>query len=103
MLHFYVLIFLYYDFFLFFFFFQAEDGIRDLTVTGVQTCALPISIRRETVCFSWNSDMLMVVMNRSPPKRRSATPRAHSVFPTPLGPTKRKTPKIGRASCRERV
>src|SRR2546427_12232811 len=28
----------------FFFFFQAEDGIRDLTVTGVQTCALPIYI-----------------------------------------------------------
>src|SRR5438270_4075719 len=27
----------------YFFFFQAEDGIRDLTVTGVQTCALPIS------------------------------------------------------------
>src|SRR5204862_1033749 len=27
----------------FFFFFQAEDGIRDLYVTGVQTCALPIS------------------------------------------------------------
>src|SRR5207248_8684106 len=26
----------------FFFFFQAEDGIRDRTVTGVQTCALPI-------------------------------------------------------------
>src|SRR5574340_1719051 len=26
----------------FFFFFQAEDGIRDLLVTGVQTCALPI-------------------------------------------------------------
>ena len=25
-----------------FFFFQAEDGIRDLIVTGVQTCALPI-------------------------------------------------------------
>src|SRR2546427_8703936 len=33
-------------FFSFFFFFQAEDGIRDLTVTGVQTCALPISGRR---------------------------------------------------------
>src|SRR5207248_10393942 len=30
----------------YFFFFQAEDGIRDRTVTGVQTCALPIS--------SWN-------------------------------------------------
>src|SRR5256886_7454790 len=29
---------------MFFFFFQAEDGIRDLTVTGVQTCALPISL-----------------------------------------------------------
>src|SRR5690606_40290258 len=27
---------------LFFFFFQAEDGIRDFHVTGVQTCALPI-------------------------------------------------------------
>src|SRR3989454_9205860 len=30
-------------FVLFFFFFQAEDGIRDYKVTGVQTCALPIS------------------------------------------------------------
>src|SRR5467141_4911614 len=28
----------------FFFFFQAEDGIRDSSVTGVQTCALPISL-----------------------------------------------------------
>src|SRR5688572_32251073 len=33
--------------FFFFFFFQAEDGIRDLTVTGVQTCALPISLQRD--------------------------------------------------------
>src|SRR6266705_5212092 len=32
----------FYSFILFFFFFQAEDGIRDRTVTGVQTCALPI-------------------------------------------------------------
>src|SRR2546430_12021489 len=32
------------------FFFQAEDGIRDLTVTGVQTCALPIS--RLFVCHN---------------------------------------------------
>src|SRR2546426_10720899 len=30
-------------FIFFFFFFQAEDGIRDYKVTGVQTCALPIS------------------------------------------------------------
>src|SRR3989441_5741680 len=29
--------------YVFFFFFQAEDGIRDKLVTGVQTCALPIS------------------------------------------------------------
>ena len=29
-----------------FFFFQAEDGIRDTSVTGVQTCALPISLRQ---------------------------------------------------------
>src|SRR3989442_11471628 len=31
---------------IFFFFFQAEDGIRDADVTGVQTCALPISSLR---------------------------------------------------------
>src|SRR5437879_8957623 len=31
-------------FFFLFFFFQAEDGIRDTSVTGVQTCALPISV-----------------------------------------------------------
>src|SRR3712207_2998280 len=31
----------------FFFFFQAEDGIRDIGVTGVQTCALPISTRED--------------------------------------------------------
>src|SRR5260221_482573 len=36
--------------FLYFFFFQAEDGIRDHCVTGVQTCALPISIKR---LFIW--------------------------------------------------
>src|SRR2546427_509452 len=41
-----------------FFFFQAEDGIRDLTVTGVQTCALPIcfpdtheQLRRQDLAF----------------------------------------------------
>src|SRR5437588_5760540 len=33
-----------------FFFFQAEDGIRDHCVTGVQTCALPISERRSGDC-----------------------------------------------------
>src|SRR5256884_2790056 len=39
-----------------FFFFQAEDGIRDVAVTGVQTCALPISsvpqnVRRQSFSF----------------------------------------------------
>src|SRR5688572_31062454 len=37
------------------FFFQAEDGIRDLTVTGVQTCALPIS-QGNRIIFSSNRD-----------------------------------------------
>src|SRR6266511_5548886 len=36
----------------FFFFFQAEDGIRDFHVTGVQTCALPIS----SVASGWGSN-----------------------------------------------
>src|SRR5690606_40111099 len=31
------------------FFFQAEDGIRDFHVTGVQTCALPILVKRDNV------------------------------------------------------
>src|SRR6266566_7765946 len=40
-----------------FFFFQAEDGIRDYKVTGVQTCALPISLepRRPRGCLVTNS------------------------------------------------
>src|SRR5215475_15358542 len=63
-------------FFLFFFFFQAEDGIRDFHVTGVQTCALPI--------FG----------NPSPV---SATDTNQITTSANLGIT-----KIGRASCRER-
>src|SRR5947208_11267113 len=40
----------------FFFFFQAEDGIRDDLVTGVQTCALPISeLGPATLNFDWLS------------------------------------------------
>src|SRR6266498_4944711 len=38
----------------FFFFFQAEDGIRDADVTGVQTCALPISDRADL----WDGDQV---------------------------------------------
>src|SRR2546429_5932115 len=43
-----------------FFFFQAEDGIRDVAVTGVQTCALPIlsakaRLRRGTFDLEWKN------------------------------------------------
>src|SRR3712207_4586383 len=48
----------------FFFFFQAEDGIRDIDVTGVQTCALPIS----SYTWSWP--------DRRRPKSRSSSPMA---------------------------
>src|SRR3712207_8208976 len=37
---------------MFFFFFQAEDGIRDIGVTGVQTCALPILPAERTELFT---------------------------------------------------
>src|SRR5689334_23847586 len=42
--------------FFFFFFFQAEDGIRDGTVTGVQTCALPIFWSNARLRW-WNSSL----------------------------------------------
>src|SRR2546425_8300000 len=41
---------------LFFFFFQAEDGIRDKLVTGVQTCALPISATSASSASSWDQN-----------------------------------------------
>src|SRR2546427_587775 len=59
-----------------FFFFQAEDGIRDLTVTGVQTCALPIcstatspvalAISRSLASVSWTAS---AVSSRSEERR----------------------------------
>ena len=50
------------------FFFQAEDGIRDIGVTGVQTCALPIyrrqlkvsQIGREAIIICSNSARLII-------------------------------------------
>src|SRR5919108_2219447 len=48
----------------FFFFFQAEDGIRDDLVTGVQTCALPICEERvelsECTAFNWHGYLPLV-------------------------------------------
>src|SRR2546427_4166650 len=55
--------------FVFFFFFQAEDGIRDLTVTGVQTCALPISGARSGSWVSIPTPSAIIV--------RVGVPRAH--------------------------
>src|SRR5687768_16238171 len=54
-------------FFLFVFFFQAEDGIRDVAVTGVQTCALPILIqqfRTPVHCAEPTNDGLVYVCDR---------------------------------------
>src|SRR5216683_3966839 len=42
-----------------FFFFQAEDGIRDLIVTGVQTCALPICTLREQIAGVFRQQRLI--------------------------------------------
>src|SRR2546429_2292855 len=39
------------------FFFQAEDGIRDVAVTGVQTCALPICLPGDFVCVDEIQDV----------------------------------------------
>src|SRR2546426_6699077 len=55
----------------FFFFFQAEDGIRDYKVTGVQTCALPIS--QCTICASTSwltaTDMCTGMARLMPPAK----------------------------------
>src|SRR5437879_7422279 len=58
----------------FFFFFQAEDGIRDTSVTGVQTCALPIS-----TLGIWFASSLPVYMYFNPSRSH-----AHSAFAVSL-------------------
>src|SRR2546429_3514498 len=47
----------------YFFFFQAEDGIRDVAVTGVQTCALPIYLKRRMPAI----DVEQLVVDRGHP------------------------------------
>src|SRR5436305_9268121 len=86
-----------------FFFFQAEDGIRDADVTGVQTCALPI----------WILDHLGHGLGRSGDRTaerhgiasRPGTLQVDQVSARLQGPRRRieDVRKIGRASCRERV
>ena len=57
--------FFFFFFFLLFFFFQAEDGIRDTSVTGVQTCALPIL--RESVNLFSQQNRLSIYRLEWPP------------------------------------
>src|SRR5207302_6167350 len=52
-----------------FFFFQAEDGIRDFHVTGVQTCALPIWHRQATASARYLGPAVL------PPRCNRALPR----------------------------
>src|SRR5688572_26950250 len=59
------------------FFFQAEDGIRALTVTGVQTCALPILVQDQIAARGVRSPLILAAMgkvrreNYVPPTLRS--------------------------------
>src|SRR2546430_7636389 len=87
------------------FFFQAEDGIRDLTVTGVQTCALPISQRRRCPFLRQSTRLPRVIPAR--PNLRGlfqlSPPRDRKKQKVMLLRLFQFAPEIGRASCRERV
>src|SRR3989454_12165315 len=82
-----------------FFFFQAEDGIRDYKVTGVQTCALPIcSTRRPTPCCRSSSRCSTPSTRRSRPRtrcgRKSSNRSAYSPSARCAGSS---TPRLVRA------
>src|SRR5207244_8290100 len=82
---------------LFFFFFQAEDGIRDDLVTGVQTCALPISVRPVFQQPARRGPRGRLAYGREEVRRGLRfEPGGHRAVPVP-------GVEIGRASCRERV
>src|SRR2546430_7534149 len=88
--------------FIFFFFFQAEDGIRDLTVTGVQTCALPI-------CWAdGGATGINVFAQAFAPEASAIVVDNDVTMSAPEGMVFGASSagiqiKIGRASCRERV
>src|SRR2546421_1268661 len=90
------------DIVFFFFFFQAEDGIRDLIVTGVQTCALPISFsigKRLSARYGFGAisgQFPTVFADRRRWIESARCRRRPSA-------RRRNSRKIGRASCRERV
>src|SRR5204863_690221 len=74
---------------LFFFFFQAEDGIRDLYVTGVQTCALPICVNKGDEIYPLPDIPKLHVLVVSPKKIHVSTPDAYRwVKARPVGLTK---------------
>src|SRR2546430_12397292 len=87
-----------------FFFFQAEDGIRDLTVTGVQTCALPISAIGDQLNshFGGNWSRAVLLGGNVDTDTHGVAHRARSYAEADLVPAGIET-EIGRASCRERV
>src|SRR5260370_19113720 len=87
----------------FFFFFQAEDGIRDSSVTGVQTCALPICEEGRNVADAVTEGAL----TRPQPGQGSLSHGVSYVSTlftqcTEVG-DHHQAVEIGRASCRERV
>src|SRR5690606_40266682 len=86
-----------------FFFFQAEDGIRDFHVTGVQTCALPISLPDETRAYVAKLQSAVAgVQAQRPVDAVRAAAFSHVNLFVPRG-SQRMAGEIGRASCRERV
>src|SRR2546422_8589083 len=60
----------------YFFFFQAEDGIRDVAVTGVQTCALPISSTATAISMmrSPRRGLVPVASTSTTAKRQASSP-----------------------------
>src|SRR5256885_3472312 len=89
--------------FILFFFFQAEDGIRDYKVTGVQTCALPIYVLLQLTARRLPS--VHRPRNEARARRRPGPGQSRSFFEERCGPAMAEVErhKIGRASCRERV
>src|SRR5256885_12866671 len=72
-----------------YFFFQAEDGIRDYKVTGVQTCALPILTRPAKVASSaccWRSHRSFVRERAASSAWRSPVQRARSASRPSMSP-----------------
>src|SRR5207244_4892596 len=85
-----------------FFFFQAEDGIRDDLVTGVQTCALPISQRQCAATFTVQVNNTGTVQVQSGTLSLGGGGTGSGVYTVASGDTLAFA-EIGRASCRERV